>query len=164
MADKDAHERLRLLAEVAGELKVDSNIPIRRYFRSGNEMIKMAEVYFAEDNLEPAYVLYMKYMTLFVEKLKKHRDWTQVLPAEKKRVMNTVKSLMSKTEDLKLILRQRFVSEHLEWLKEEERRKVERERELEMERDRLAKAEREDCRAGQHRERQTGCTVAPGTV
>ena len=38
-------------------------------FRSGNEMIKMAEVYFSEDKLEAAYILYMKFMTLHVEKL-----------------------------------------------------------------------------------------------
>ena len=37
--------------------------------RSGNEMIKMAEVYFGEDHLEAAYVLYMKYITLHIEKL-----------------------------------------------------------------------------------------------
>ena len=40
-----------------------------RYDRSGNEMIKMAEVYFGEDHLEAAYVLYMKYITLHIEKL-----------------------------------------------------------------------------------------------
>ena len=39
------------------------------YDRSGNEMIKMAEVYFGEDHLEAAYVLYMKYITLHIEKL-----------------------------------------------------------------------------------------------
>ena len=32
-------------------------------------MIKMAEVYFSEDKLEAAYILYMKFMTLHVEKL-----------------------------------------------------------------------------------------------
>ena len=32
-------------------------------------MIKMAEVYFGEDHLEAAYLLYMKYVTLHIEKL-----------------------------------------------------------------------------------------------
>jgi hypothetical protein len=108
MADRDSSARLKLLAEAAADFSIDSNIPIRRYFRSGQEMIKMAEVYHNEGTLEAAYVLYMKYMTLFVEKLKNHRDFSQVLPAEKRRVMGVVKEAMGKTEDLKKVLRSRF--------------------------------------------------------
>jgi STAM-binding protein len=36
-------------------------------------MIKMGQVYQQEGNLEAAYVLYLKYMTLFLEKIKTHR-------------------------------------------------------------------------------------------
>jgi STAM-binding protein len=32
----------------------------------------MGDVYCAEENLENAYVLYLKYLTLFVEKLPRH--------------------------------------------------------------------------------------------
>ena len=35
-------------------------------------MIKMAEVYFGEDHLEAAYLLYMKYVTLHIEKLPRY--------------------------------------------------------------------------------------------
>ena len=69
MAHQDAKERLRGLGDAAAAFNCDSNIPIRRYFRSGNEMLKMAEVYFSEDKLGEAYLLYMKYMVLHVEKL-----------------------------------------------------------------------------------------------
>lgn len=34
-----------------------------RYYRSGREMISMAEVYLKENNLEQAYILYMRFMT-----------------------------------------------------------------------------------------------------
>ena len=44
MADKEAAVRLRQLAEAASDFKIDYNIPIRRYFRSGQEMLKMAQV------------------------------------------------------------------------------------------------------------------------
>ena len=43
MADKEAAVRLRQLA-AASDFKIDYNIPIRRYFRSGQEMLKMAQV------------------------------------------------------------------------------------------------------------------------
>merc|ERR1711890_71819 len=115
MADRDPKERLRALAETAADFTVDSNIPIRRYFRSGNEMIKMGEVYFAENKLEAAYTLYMKYMTLHVEKLVKHRDYAQVLPAEKKKFRLVVKDVMSRTEELKSVLQARYELEHSQW-------------------------------------------------
>jgi len=127
MADKDAKERLRSLAEAAANFHPDSHIPIRRYFRSGNEMIKMAEVYFGEDHLEAAYVLYMKYITLHIEKLPRHKDFGSVLPQEKKKVKATVKEVMAKTEELKEVLRARFSSEHEVWLRAEKRRQEEEE-------------------------------------
>lgn len=34
-----------------------------RYYRSGREMISMADVYLKENNLEQAYILYMRFMT-----------------------------------------------------------------------------------------------------
>jgi len=127
MADKDAKERLRSLAEAAANFHPDSHIPIRRYFRSGNEMIKMAEVYFGEDHLEAAYVLYMKYITLHIEKLPRHKDFGSVLPQEKKKAKATVKEVMAKTEELKEVLRARFSSEHEVWLRAEKRRQEEEE-------------------------------------
>jgi len=142
MADRDSSARLKLLAEAAADFSIDSNIPIRRYFRSGQEMIKMAEVYHNEGALEAAYVLYMKYMTLFVEKLKSHRDFSQVLPAEKRRVMGVVKEAMGKTEDLKKVLRSRFDEEHSVWLKEEQTRKWEEQREQERREEEEREAER----------------------
>jgi len=147
MAEKDAPERLKSLAESAADFKVDHNIPIRRYFRSGNEMIKMAEVYFSEDNLEAAYFLYLKFMTLFVEKVKGHRDWGHVLPQEKKRVMGQVKTVMVKTESLKDVLRQRFSSEHQVWLREEEVRRMEMEKYLAEQK--KTRAKEESARAAQ---------------
>ena len=91
---QDAAARLKGLAEAASDFKVDHRIPIRRYFRSGQEMIKMAEVYRTEGNEEAAYVLYLKYMTLFVEKLKSHKDYPQIIPAEKKKVSSKVREVM----------------------------------------------------------------------
>jgi len=156
MADRDSGTRLRLLAEASGEFKIDSNIPIRRYFRSGQEMIKMAEVYHDEGNLEAAYVLYLKYMTLFVEKLKTHRDYSQVLPTEKSKVKKVVKEVMVKTEDLKKILKNKFEEEHGDWLKEEQIRKWEEQREQKRreEEEKLAEMRRLEEVASIERDRQ----------
>ena len=132
--NREPAERLRHLGLVASELKVDSRIPIRRYFRSGQEMLKMAEIYRTEGNEEAAYVLYMKYMTLFVEKLKSHRDYNQIIPAEKKKVNKSVREAMSVTEELKKRLKTRYEAEYSVWLEEELERKMLEERREEEER------------------------------
>jgi len=130
--NREPAERLRCLALAASDIKVDSRIPIRRYFRSGQEMLKMAEIYRTEGNDEASYILYMKYMTLFVEKLKSHRDYVQIIPAEKKKVSKTVREVMSITEELKKKLKKTFEEDYNTWLEEEmERKMLEEEREAE---------------------------------
>ena len=138
---EDAAGRLRCLAEAASDFKIDQRIPVRRYFRSGQEMIKMAEVYRNEGNEEAAYVLYMKYMTLFVEKLKTHKDYPHIIPAEKKKVNAKVREVMEITEKLKKTLRRKFEEEHDQWLRDERRRAAEQESRQEEERRRRAELE-----------------------
>jgi len=115
MEHLDAKARLKRLAESAN-ISIDSNIPIRRYYRSGNEMLRMAKVYAAEGNIEAAYVLYLKYITLFLEKVKSHRDFSHVLPTEKKKTTETLKLTLSISEELKNKLNWIYEEEHRVWL------------------------------------------------
>lgn len=43
-------------------VKTDHDIAAIRYYRSGNEMVRMANVYLSEGNFEQAYVLYQRYL------------------------------------------------------------------------------------------------------
>ncbi|KAL1441186.1 hypothetical protein MTO96_031234 [Rhipicephalus appendiculatus] len=63
---------MRLLSDLGSAVDIDEDIPLKRYFRSGKEMVRMAEVYHKEGDLERTYILYTKYITLFVEKIYKH--------------------------------------------------------------------------------------------
>ncbi|GCB85438.1 hypothetical protein scyTo_0026118, partial [Scyliorhinus torazame] len=56
-------ERVRALTKKGSSVDVNEDVPPRRYFRSGVEMIRMASVYVDEGNLESAFVLYNKYIT-----------------------------------------------------------------------------------------------------
>ena len=58
----DPSSRVRALCDYGCQVEVDNNIPPRRYFRSGLEMIRMANVYYEEGNLESAFVLYSKFI------------------------------------------------------------------------------------------------------
>lgn len=64
-------------------------------------MVRMANVYYAEGNLENAYCLYLKFMTLFLEKIRKHPEFGKV-PADM-RAANQAKlrEVLPKAEKLK---------------------------------------------------------------
>ena len=60
---RDPHERVRAVCMYGCQVEVDPCIPPRRYFRSGMEMIRMANVYYDEREYEKAYILYSKFIT-----------------------------------------------------------------------------------------------------
>lgn len=56
--------RVRALCDYGLRMtEVDPNIPASRYFKSGKEMIRMADVYEEEGELEKAFILYNKFTT-----------------------------------------------------------------------------------------------------
>lgn len=81
-------------------------------------MVRMANVYLDENNFENAYVLYIKYMTLFIEKIRKHPEYASV-PAEMKAVNQTnLKEVMPKAEKLKVQLLDQYVKEYKKSIEE----------------------------------------------
>ncbi|MGH0149073.1 UNVERIFIED_CONTAM: hypothetical protein FKN15_014419 [Acipenser sinensis] len=84
-----AEERVRALSKMGCNIEINEDITPRRYFRSGLEMERMAAVYLEERNLENAFVLYNKFITLFVEKLPSHRDYQQCAVPEKQDIMKS---------------------------------------------------------------------------
>ncbi|KAJ8022936.1 STAM-binding protein [Holothuria leucospilota] len=159
--------RVRILAEKGADMvSVDENIPIKRYLRSGKEMIKMANVYFDEKDWERSFLLYNKYITLFVEKLpKQHPDYSQIRHEDKKESRKMIKAAFPRAEETKIKVMEKYQVEYDAWcaaeklrlekeaqLKEEARRKEEEER-LERERE-AALGEEERQRRREERERQ----------
>ena len=55
--------------------------------------------------MEAAYVLYLKYVSLFLEGIKVHKDYAMVLPAEKKKTNQTLKLVLAISEEMKNKLR-----------------------------------------------------------
>ena len=93
-------------------------------------MIRMADTYYEEENFEKAYILYFKYVTLFVEKLPRHPEYKLAeIAKEKNRVMKTLKIVMSKCEELKKLIRIKYSEEYEVYLANvEEERKIEEEK------------------------------------
>nr|XP_046241909.1 STAM-binding protein-like A [Scatophagus argus] len=142
-------ERVRALTKKGSSVEVNDDVPPRRYFRSGMEMIRMASIYTEEGNIEHAFVLYNKYITLFIEKLPKHRDYKTANIPEKKDTLKKLKDVaFPQAEILKKALLRRYDQEFAQYLikkkAEEEALALEqsRQRALDAERERVAEMQR----------------------
>ncbi|XP_023848873.1 AMSH-like protease [Salvelinus sp. IW2-2015] len=113
-----AAERVRALSKMGCSIEINEEITPRRYFRSGVEMERMAAVYLEEGSLENAYVLYNKFITLFVEKLPSHRDYQQCSVPEKQVIIKKLQDVAFPRKDqLKKLLHEKYNKEHTEYLK-----------------------------------------------
>ncbi|EDO44971.1 predicted protein, partial [Nematostella vectensis] len=143
-----ANEKIHKLAEHASHVDVDSNIPPKRYFRSGVELERMAKIYQDERNYESAFILYTKYITLFVEKLPQHPEYASVTKQDKALTMKKLPKIFAIAEELKRILTQRYEEEYKTW--QEIKQKQERKR-----------AEQQLVRELEERENSAPVTVTP---
>ncbi|KAM4677138.1 LOW QUALITY PROTEIN: STAM-binding protein [Discoglossus pictus] len=139
-------ERLRALVLKGTSVDVHDDTPPKRYYRSGVEMIRMANVYAAEGNTEHAFILYNKYITLFLEKLPKHRDYKTTNTPEKKDTLKKLKEVaFPKAEELKKELHKRYAKEYVEYTEkrkceeEENARRLALQQQLETEKQRVAR-------------------------
>ncbi|XP_074088337.1 AMSH-like protease isoform X2 [Macrotis lagotis] len=113
-------------------------------------MERMASVYLEEGNLENAFVLYNKFITLFVEKLPNHRDYQQCAIPEKQDIMKKLKEIaFPRTDELKKDLLKKYNVEYQECLQSKNKykadvlRKLEHQRLIEAEKQRIAEMRRQ---------------------
>lgn len=132
--DQDPGERVRKLVQFAGQVHVDNSIAPKKYFRSGIEMEKMAKIYRDEGDLERAFILYSKFITLFVEKLPLHPEYAKAPPIDKANNKKSLRKVFTLAEELKGVLKERYQQEYNHFLAEQTKKKEEEEakrRELE---------------------------------
>jgi len=122
-------ERLRKLERVGTEFKLDPQVPIRRYYKSGAEMLRMANNYYEDESLAKAYVLYHKYLSLFIEKIVKHPEYGTVSSQEKARVKKALMLVLKKCEEIKAALKLVFAKDYQEY---EEKLEAQRRQEAEI--------------------------------
>ncbi|NWT47676.1 STABP protein, partial [Chroicocephalus maculipennis] len=109
-------ERVRRLIQVGSAVEVNEDVPPRRYYRSGVEILRMATIYSEEGNIERAFILYNKYITLFIEKLPQHRDYkTAVIPEKKETVKKLKEVAFPRAEELKEELLKRYAKDYAKY-------------------------------------------------
>ncbi|XP_066475497.1 AMSH-like protease isoform X2 [Tiliqua scincoides] len=144
-------ERVRALSKLGCNITINEDITPRRYFRSGVEMERMASVYLEEGNLENAFVLYNKFITLFVEKLPCHRDYQQCAVPEKQDIMKKLKEVaFPRIDELKKDLLKKYHAEYQEYMQDKNKCKAEQLKKLEQQK--LIEAEKK--RVAQIRQQQ----------
>lgn len=97
-------------------------------------MLRMANVYLTEGNHENAYILYMKYMILFIEKIRDHPDYDTVPTDIKQPIRTKLKEILPITEKLKVKLLDRYQKEYDQFLANKEAEKI-----VELEREKKEK-------------------------
>ncbi|NXF52486.1 STABP protein, partial [Oceanites oceanicus] len=109
-------ERVRRLIQVGSAVEVNEDVPPRRYYRSGVEILRMATIYSEEGNIEHAFILYNKYITLFIEKLPQHRDYkTAVIPEKRETVKKLKEVAFPRAEELKEELLKRYAKDYAKY-------------------------------------------------
>ncbi|KAL2716424.1 STAM-binding protein-like A [Vespula squamosa] len=125
----DPETRLKILSEKASRVKINHNIPPHRYYRSGIQMITQADVYVKEGNYEEAYHLYLKFITLFVEKMQHHQMYHMVTAKDKAINKQKLREVIPKAEELKKQLLKQYqvlLDKYLEDVKKAEKADAER--------------------------------------
>ncbi|OAD61644.1 STAM-binding protein [Eufriesea mexicana] len=125
----DPRARLKSLSDYASTVEMDRNIPPQRYYRSGVEMIRMADMYMKDNDFEYAYFLYVKFITIFVEKIRNHPQFHTVPLKDKEHNQQTLRKVIPKAEELKKQLLEQYQTELNKYLEDvKEKEKIERER------------------------------------
>lgn len=125
----DPQSRLKCLANSGSAVEIDRNTPPQRYYRSGVEMIRFADMCVQEGNYEDAYVVYIKFITIFLEKITTHPDYNSVPSRDRDLNRETLRKVIPKAENLKKQLLELYKAEYdkyIEDMKEKERLEMER--------------------------------------
>ncbi|XP_074616417.1 STAM-binding protein-like A [Acropora palmata] len=127
--ERDPARRVRELVQSAGQVRVDNSIAPKKYFRSGVEMEKMAKIYHDEGDLESAFILYSKFITLFVEKLPHHPEYSKVSQVDKSNNKKSLRRVFNTAEELKGVLKEKYQHEYEEFMVQEAKKREEEEEE-----------------------------------
>lgn len=107
--------RLQRLTNI--DVDVNDAIPIKRYFRSSSEMIRMANYHLDEGNLEKSFQLYMKHVILYLEKLPKHVEYKKAEPTDVEACKKKCAQVIKLAEELKKKLQNKYRLQYEEYLK-----------------------------------------------
>lgn len=94
------------------------SFPIERYFRSSKELIRMANIYFEEKDYLHAFILYSRFIILFLEKIKTHPNYANCDKSQLNPILKQVQTIaFPRAEKLKAYIKEIFASQAKEYKK-----------------------------------------------
>ncbi|CAF1110797.1 unnamed protein product, partial [Rotaria sp. Silwood1] len=115
-SNKFAHDKIQWLLENQCRIPVRSTTPIHYYYKTSDTLIDQADYYYQTNQFEQSFILYSRYITLFVEELKKyHRDFPNVSINDRERVKDIIRTkAFPRAEELKEKLKEKYIREYQE--------------------------------------------------
>ncbi|ODN03971.1 STAM-binding protein-like A [Orchesella cincta] len=113
--EMEAPTRVKRLTD-SSIINVDPNRNPHLYLRSGRELIRNAASYQEDGQTEHAYMLYMRFLTIFLDKIRTHPRYNEIPPSERKLMSDYCNKILPQAEYLKKELLKKYEKEHAEYL------------------------------------------------
>ncbi|VDD91986.1 unnamed protein product [Enterobius vermicularis] len=121
----DPVKRMKTLMDSTA-IELNPSIPLNRYYRSLNEIYRVAGFYVEEKNFEKALSLYIRFVTLAVEELPNHQDYKGFTSQEKIKAEKSLAAAFDRAELLKQRLKEKFEADSIRAKQILEEREAER--------------------------------------
>lgn len=109
---EEPSQRMKNLTAISSKIDIDYRIPIDRYFKSGRELVKSAKDHEDKGDIEKAYVLNLRYISLFLEKLKSHPGYVKADQDEKNLIRLQCNSIFDWAEETKAKILTKYQQEY----------------------------------------------------
>ncbi|CAF2335272.1 unnamed protein product [Rotaria sp. Silwood2] len=111
---KFARDQVQWLLENQCRIPIRSITPISFYYKTSDTLIDEADYYYRNNQLEQSFILYSRYITLFVEELKLHHPgYATVSVNDRERVKEIIRSkALPRAEELKEKLKEKYAHEY----------------------------------------------------
>ncbi|KAI3737998.1 hypothetical protein L2E82_28016 [Cichorium intybus] len=87
--------------EMARKIEVDDRIPLRKYYRIADNLLKQAQIYREESNIIDLYVILLRYSSLVLDTIRFHRDYQASCLKERSYCKKQVLVVLDELESLK---------------------------------------------------------------
>lgn len=120
MAHVDPDTRFKLLIDSSEKaVNLVQNLPIRLYMRSGKEVLRTARLFENAGNEEHAFMLYHRFVCLFLTKVRALPDYKDASKEDKEFIKYRAKEILPKLEQLKASIKLRYQREYNDFKEQE---------------------------------------------
>ncbi|XP_041528875.1 STAM-binding protein-like [Microtus oregoni] len=116
-------ERFQTLSLLGQNMEISKKLPLLSYVHLKKNILQMAEEYEKQGLLQEAFITFHKFLTLFVEKLRKGPEYDNILSQrQKSKIKKCINKAFEKAETLKIKILERYGREYEEYLADKKKR------------------------------------------